>query len=104
MSLYFSWWTRSRSQRGIAIFLYGIETLTLLIVCFMPRSLISMNRAEDIITVILLLWIATALVLRHELRSLYGREFEINPFLTVIFSVFYLNYCLWAIGDAPHST
>ena len=101
LGLYFAWWVRRRLGRGIAVFIYSIEIVALCLLYVGAHLGLRANFVEDAASIVFVAWIATALVLRSELRQLYGKQFEMNPFLTILFTVLYLNYCLWAIGDAP---
>jgi hypothetical protein len=59
---------------------------------------------DSITTALALLWIANGFVLRRELMLYYaspeGGVLEISPWLTGLFSVYYLNYCLWVVRDS----
>ena len=101
LGLYLAWWSRKRRGRGVAVYLYALEVVTLCLVYVAAHTRVPANVLEGVITIVILAWIATSFVLRSELRLFYGKQFEINPLLTAMFSVLYLNYCLWAIGDAP---
>lgn len=99
-ALYVSWWVRARRRRGVAVVLYAALSAAFLGL-WATSYLVAPKITEDIATALILAWWATAFVLRYELREHFGQEFEISPWLTAFFSVFYLNYCLWAISDAP---
>lgn len=100
LGIYFAWWVRLRKGRSLALYLYLACALVLLVLW--PLSYyVSPSAIESISSGLTLAWWGTAFVLRAELRSIYGTEFEISPWLTAILSVFYLNYCLWAISDSP---
>jgi hypothetical protein len=99
LALYLSWWVHRRRGAGISIYLYSAIAILLLIACIPSIEHINPRLLEEVVTAALVAWIAVGFLLRNELRSQYGKEFEINPLLTTIFSVYYLNYCLWAIGD-----
>lgn len=63
---------------------------------------------QDLSTVVsigtVVLWIAASFILRRELMLYYaspeGGELEIKPLWTALFSVYYLNYCLWVVRDS----
>jgi hypothetical protein len=96
--LYISLWVYQRRRSGIAVYVYGIITLLMLLVSLVSIRLPHFGWVDDTFTILIISWLASGLILRRELRLLYGKEFEINPLWTALFSVYYLNYCLWAIG------
>jgi hypothetical protein len=99
LALYLSWWVHRRRCAGISIYFYTAITILLLIANIPAIQHINPDLLEGVVSAALVAWIAVGFLLRNELRSQYGKEFEINPLFTTIFSVYYLNYCLWAIGD-----
>lgn len=99
MAIYMALWVRRRRGRGFAWILYASVILVLLLTAIPhfdrlnPKFLTSLGEAA------LTVWIAAGFILRNELRKHYGKEFEISPYLTALFSVLYFDYCLWAIGE-----
>jgi hypothetical protein len=100
LAVYLSWWIKTRKHRGIAFYFYLATTISLL--ALIPAEhFVPLETLETAFTTIVLIWWLTGFLLRKELREHFGQEFEISIWLTALFSVFYLNYCLWAISDAP---
>lgn len=104
MPLYISWWVWNRRKSGLAFYAYFVLTL-LLMVDLIPQAMMPKGLPwESIGTVVIVLWLANAFVLRRELMLYYaspeGGVLEISPWLTGLFSVFYLNYCLWVVRDS----
>jgi hypothetical protein len=101
LGLYLAYWVRTRRGGSAAFWCYlvviGIAVLA---------SLVSMTLAAylypiGVIGIVLL--VASPLVLRAEIISLYKRcgvELRINPILTILFSSVYLNY---SMPDLPVS-
>ncbi len=104
MALHISWWIRDRRKAGLAFYGYVIVSLLTLIDLLPIKALSTSNVWAVVGTGGALLWIANAFVLRRELQLYYaspeGGELEISPWLTGLFSVFYLNYCLWVVRDS----
>jgi hypothetical protein len=104
MALHIAWWVRNRRKSGFAF--YGYLILSLLLVAdFLPASLLSNSVPwEAISTAAAFLWLANAFVLRRELMIYYaspeGGVLEMSPWLTGLFNVYYLNYCLWVVRDS----
>jgi len=99
-----SWWVRDRRKTGIAFYAYLALTL-LLLVGLIPTAMLPKGLPWDSIgTAVVLLWLSNAFVLRRELMLYYaspeGGVLEISPWLTGLFSVYYLNYCLWVVRDS----
>jgi len=104
MALYIAWWVRNRRKTGAAFYVYS-TVMVLALIGFLPFKFLQQSGAwEYVDTVASLVWILNAFVLRQELRRFYkspsGGELEMSPFFTAIFSVFYLNYCLWVVRDS----
>ena len=99
LALYLSLWVYKRWNQGISVYIYGAITLLLLLTCIPPIYNLNPSLMETTISILVFGWLATGFVFRRELRSYYGKEFQINPILTAFFSIYYLNYCLWAIGN-----
>lgn len=93
-------WLKLRTGRSLAFYLYGALTL-LTFAVWGASHVTSWRMLANVATILMLAIWSASFILRHELRSHYGPEFEISPWLTALFSVFYINYCLWAISDAP---
>jgi hypothetical protein len=104
MALHISWWVRNRRKTGVAFYGYLALTLLLIVDLIPDRMLGSSVPWESIGTMGAFLWIANAFVLRRELMLYYaspeGGVLEINPWLTGLLSVHYLNYCLWVVRDS----
>jgi len=104
MALHISWWIRNRRKMGVAFFGYLILAL-LLVADFLPDKLLPNSTSLEMIsTAAALLWFGNAFVLRRELMRYYaspeGGVLEISPWWTGLFSIFYLNYCLWVVRDS----
>jgi hypothetical protein len=104
MALHISWWVRNRRRAGVAF--YGFLIVAVLTVIeFLPASVLHQSVAwEYVFTAGAVIWIASAFILRRELMLYYaspeGGVLEINPWLTGLFSIYYLNYCLWVVRDS----
>jgi len=104
MPLYISWWVHDRRKTGFAVYAYGALTLVLL-TAWIPNTSLPKGMPWDAIgAAVILLWWASAFVLRRELMLYYaspeGGVLEVSPWLTGLFSVYYLNYCLWVVRDS----
>lgn len=104
MPLYISWWVRNRRKTGLALYAY-LGLILLLALGLVPTAKLPKGLPWDSIgTAAVLLWLANAFVLRRELMLYYaspkGGVLEISPWLTGLFSVYYLNYCLWVVRDS----
>jgi hypothetical protein len=99
LGLYFAWWIHERRHAGAAIYFYSAIALTILAASILPFGSIQPALVEGFVGAGVIVWVTAGFILRNELRVHYGREFEISLPLTAIFSVYYINYCLWAIGD-----
>jgi hypothetical protein len=104
MPIYISWWVRNRRKTGLAFYAY-VALALLLTVGLIPTAMLPKGLPWDSIgTTAVLLWLANAFVLRRELMLYYaspeGGVLEISPWLTGLFSVYYLNYCLWVVRDS----
>ncbi len=104
VALYLSIWVHLKRKAGLAVYGYlvvGVLTILELI----PARLLSHTVPwEAIFTAGAVLWIITAFMLRRELQLYYatpnGSTLEISPLWTLLFSVYYLNYCLWVVRDS----
>jgi len=101
LALYLSWWVRLRNGRGFAIYLY-LATSVAFLVIWMLSHYIQPDRLKNVASIVLMVWWGIAFVLRKELNAHFGNEFEISAWYTALLSVFYLDYCLWAISDSPY--
>ena len=104
VALYLSIWVRVKRKAGLAVYGYTVVAV-LTILELLPERLLSHSTPwEAIFTGGAVLWIVTAFVLRHELQLYYagpdGSTLEISPLWTALFSVYYLNYCLWVVRDS----
>jgi hypothetical protein len=99
LAVYLSWWIHKRRGAGISIYLYAATTMLMLLASVPFVRHLDQHLMDVVATLAFVAWIFTGFVLRSELRSHYGEEFEVNPLITAVYSVYYLNYCLWAIGD-----
>ena len=104
VALYLSIWVRLKRKRGISVYGYLIVAV-LTILELLPTRLLSQSVPwEAIFTAGAILWVVTAFVLRYELQLYYstpeGSVLEISPLWTALFSVYYLNYCLWVVRDS----
>ncbi len=104
VALYLSIWVRLKRKRGISVYGYLIVAV-LTILELLPTRLLSQSVPwEAIFTAGAILWVVTAFVLRYEIQLYYstpeGSVLEISPLWTALFSVYYLNYCLWVVRDS----
>jgi len=96
----------------VAFWCYLILTAILILVLLLPQNVFdryASPAATGFLTSIgagvLVLWFATPLVLRSELKLLYQRSWgitlPINILLTILFSSLYLNYSVPDLPVAP---
>jgi hypothetical protein len=104
MALHISYWVRSKRKQGLAFYAYLILTVGLIFE-FLPLRVVSNSLVIGVVdTAWGVLWIGAAFLLRRELMSYYatpeGGVLEISPWWTGLFSIYYLNYCLWVVRDS----
>ena len=108
MALHISYWVRSKRKTGVAFFLYLLFAL-IVALGFIPDRFIHQSALWGGFStvasfVIGILWFGGAFELRRELMLYYatpeGAVLEINPWWTAVFTVYYLNYCLWVVKDS----
>jgi hypothetical protein len=104
MGIYLSGWIRLKRETGLAVYGYLLIPLLLVLGLLLNTILPASMPWDSITTALALLWIANGFVLRRELMLYYaspeGGVLEISPWLTGLFSVYYLNYCLWVVRDS----
>jgi hypothetical protein len=104
VALYLSIWVRLKRKSGLAIYGYLVVAVLTILELLPERFLSQSVPWEAIFTAGALLWVITAFVLRRELQLYYatpeGSTLEISPLWTLLFSVYYLNYCLWVVRDS----
>jgi hypothetical protein len=104
IGLNLSWWVRSRRRSGVAFFAYLLVTLLWVPEAIFFSFFSKHGLGENLFTAGAFLWIIAAFVLRRELQLYYstpeGSTLEISPLWTALFSVYYLNYCLWVVRDS----
>jgi len=99
-----SFWVWHKRGQGLAF--YGYSLFAVLLgtgfLPFHPISSAALSTAASSVCVVL--WFASAFLLRRELMLFYaspeGGVLEIKPLWTVLFTVYYLNYCLWVVRDS----
>jgi len=106
LGLYLAYWVRTRRGRSAAFWCY-VTTTVLVILMLVPKTF-PVPYMEAIETGGLVLLVATPLVLRAEIISLYRRShgvsLKINPLLTVLFSSVYLNRHILDLPITPSAT
>lgn len=108
MALHISYWVRSKRNRGIAFFIYLLFAFAVALAFvpdrFFPQSAFWSGFSTAGSLVIAALWLGGTFALRRELMKYYatpeGAVLEINPWWTALFTVYYLNYCLWVVRDS----
>jgi hypothetical protein len=104
VALYLSIWVRLKRKAGLAVYGYLVVAALTILELLPERLLLHSVPWEAIFTAGAALWIITAFVLRSELQRYYatpeGSTLEISPLWTLLFSVYYLNYCLWVVRDS----
>jgi hypothetical protein len=104
IGLNLSWWVRKRRRAGVAFFGYLLVALLWIPEAIFFGFFFRHGLGEDLFTVGAFLWILTAFVLRREFQVYYatpeGSTLEISPLWAALFSVYYLNYCLWIVRDS----
>jgi hypothetical protein len=104
IAIYLSAWIRIRRRAGLAIYGYLVVAVLTVIELLPARILSDSAPWETLFTGGAVLWIVTGFVLRRELMLYYaspeGGALEMSPWLTGLFSVYYLNYCLWVVRDS----
>jgi hypothetical protein len=108
LAIYLSAWIRIKRKAGIAIYIYSILAVSLPF-DLIPDRFLPHGVALDYLSTVLsvafgLLWILGAFLLRRELMLYYasreGGVLEMSPLWTALFTVYYLNYCLWVVRDS----
>jgi dipeptide/tripeptide permease len=105
MALHISFWVRSRRKRGFAFFGYLLIAASLVLGLLWSHHIARAEHWETIVSFeVVLIWVSMGFVLRRELMSYYaspeGGVLEMSRILTAVFSVYYLNYCLWVVRDS----
>jgi hypothetical protein len=108
MGIYLSLWVRAKRKAGIALYGYLVMTVSLALgllpASFFPQGVRWETFSTPVSIAICLIWIASGLLLRRELMLYYespeGGKLEISLLWTVVFSVYYLNYCLWVVRES----
>lgn len=108
LGIYLSFWVRARRKTGFALYGYLILSTSLVLGLLPPSSFPPSVRWETFSTfasvAICSFWVASGFLLRRELMLYYesaeGGSLEISAVWTGIFSVYYLNYCLWVVRDS----
>jgi hypothetical protein len=108
LGIYLSFWVRTKRKAGMALYGYLILTVSLALgllpTSFFPRGVRWETFSTPVSIAVCLLWIACGFLLRHELMLYYkspeGGSLEMSPLWTALFSVYYLNYCLWVVRDS----
>lgn len=104
VALNLSWWVRNRRRSGVAFYGYLLVTLLWVPEVIFFSFFSKHGLGENLFTAGAVLWIIMAFVLRRELQLYYatpeGSKLEISPLWTALFSVYYLNYCLWVVRDS----
>jgi len=108
LAIYLSAWVRLKRKTGAAIYAYLVLAVALLS-GLLPTAFFIQGVQWEIFSTpasiaICLLWIASGFLLRRELILYYkspeGGILEMSPWFTGLFSVYYLNYCLWVVRDS----
>jgi hypothetical protein len=104
VALYISIWIRRKRKTGFAIYGYLIVTALTVMELVPDKALSSALPWDAIFTGGAVIWLGSAFILRRELMLYYaspeGGVLEISPWFTALFSVYYLNYCLWVVRDS----
>ena len=104
VAIYLSAWIRIRRRAGFAIYGYLAVAILTIIELLPAHVLWNSTHWEAIFNAGAVLWFVTGFVLRRELMLYYsspeGGVLEMSPWLTGLFSVYYLNYCLWVVRDS----
>jgi hypothetical protein len=108
LAVYLSYWVRAKRKAGAALFIYVCLAVLLVIGLlpehFFPTGVDWKVLSTPVSTGVALGCIAGGFLLRRELMLYYaspeGGVLEINPLWTGLFSVYYLNYCLWVVRDS----
>jgi hypothetical protein len=108
MALHISRWVRQKRKAGLAFLMYLLLTLGLALGLvpdrFFPKFFVWESLVSALSLAAVVLWIGGAFVLRRELMLYYaspvGSTLEISPWWTALFSIYYLNYCLWVVRDS----
>jgi 4-amino-4-deoxy-L-arabinose transferase-like glycosyltransferase len=101
LGLYLAYWVRTRQGRSAAFWCYLVVIGIAVLASLVPMTLAPYLYPIGVVGIVLL--VATPLVLRGEIISLYRRsgvDLTINPILTILCSSVYLNY---SIPDLPVS-
>jgi len=108
LGIYLSFWVHAKRKAGAALYGYLILAVSLALgllpTSFYPHGVRWETFSTPVSIAVCLLWIASGLLLRREFMRYYespqGGKLEISLLWTVLFSVYYVNYCLWVVRDS----
>ncbi len=108
LALYLSFWAHVKRKVGVAIYGYGAIAISLALGLLperlFPQAVLWGNYSTAVSVAVGVLWIFSGFLLRRELQlyyaTRYGSTLEMSPLWTALFSVYYLNYCLWVVRDS----
>jgi len=104
IGIYLSAWVWSKRSASRAIYAYG-GIVVLATLAMLPIGIhFQASIMEDISTGGAIIWVAAGFLLRRDLQLHFIRPDGDLPRMsilwTTLFSVYYLNYCVWAESDA----
>jgi hypothetical protein len=103
LATYLAWWFRRRRKGGLALYGYALVALLWVPDVLFWRHFLTQNICSVLFTIGAVLWFPLAFQLRHEILDYYDKAYKvcipINRTLTLLLSVYYLNYCLWENRD-----
>ena len=100
LGIYLGLWLKTKGRSALALSIY-IALAALVLVLFLPFGRANSQSMTDAISLLaVVLWFVGAYTLRYQVIRYYsdreGTEFRINPFLTALLSVWFINGCLRA--------
>jgi hypothetical protein len=103
LAIYLAWWFHQRRTRSLALYGYALVALLWVPEALFWRHFTSGDLGGILFTVGAILWFPLAFQLRREIRNYYDEVYNvcipINGIMTLLLSVYYLNYCLWENRD-----
>jgi hypothetical protein len=103
IGIYLSVWVRDKRHAGLAIYGYGVIVVLAILEILLAGTYFHSAFWNGISNAGVILWVVDGFLLRRELQLQYARPDgsvpQMSVLWTALFSVFYLNYCVWAESD-----
>jgi hypothetical protein len=103
IGVYLSAWVRSRRSTGFAVYGYGAVAMFVSLEILLEKAHFQTTVLDGVSTAGAILWVTAGFMLRRDLQLYFARPDgdlpQMSVLWTALFSVFYLNYCVWAESD-----